>query len=101
MTLPPLPPHTLPNPTFSPQTSQHPNTANLTPRPCSRRWPQNFKPRIHFTPSDFSTITEHGALCGPDQTLTVQQFETVMRIQLQRFSLARLAEVHPHEFHPP
>jgi hypothetical protein len=63
--------------------------------------PQTFKPRIHFTPSDFATITEHGTLCGPNGTLTAQQFETVMRIQLQRFSLARLAEARSISFLTP
>ena len=43
---------------------------------------QNLK--IHLAEIDFAAITDNGALCRPDGTLGVKEFEAVMRRQLRR-----------------
>jgi hypothetical protein len=42
--------------------------------PCKR---QDFRPRIHLTDSDYSSITADGTLCGDDGTLSASEFEAV------------------------
>ncbi len=46
--------------------------------------PQDFRPRIHMTASDFSSITADGSLCDSGGQLGAPEFETVMRKQVRR-----------------
>jgi hypothetical protein len=46
--------------------------------------PQPFKPKLHMTDADFLSITRNGKLCDGEGGLGEQEFERVMREQVQR-----------------
>jgi hypothetical protein len=43
--------------------------------------PQNFRPWIHVTPSDFNALTRNRALCDENGNLSPQNFDLMMREQ--------------------